>query len=97
MPVRMRSSLFDLFLINLFRLEDGSPQTLRNLWLGLDLDPLFSDNKRMEIVRVRGPSHFGISIFRERIFIANESSSSELPSRAFCSSVVSPLTLSSRV
>src|SRR5437773_1692528 len=59
LPVRMRRPWFDLLrLINILRLEDGSPQTFRNLRLGLDLNPVLSNDERMEEVRVSSSSHF---------------------------------------
>src|SRR5437773_6709537 len=55
----MRRPWFDLLrLINILRLEDGSPQTFRNLRLGLDLNPVLSNDERMEEVRVSSSSHF---------------------------------------
>src|SRR2546428_4577996 len=59
MPVRMRRSRFAVFrLINVFRLEDGSPQTFSNLRLGLYFYPVLSNDKRVEEVRVSSASHF---------------------------------------
>src|SRR2546422_11449232 len=57
-PVRMRRPWFDfLRLINILRLEDGSPQTFRNLRLGLDLNPVLSNDEGMEEVGVSSSSH----------------------------------------
>src|SRR2546427_1591304 len=58
-PVRIRRPWFDLLrLINILRLEDGSPQTFRNLRLGLDFNPVLSNDKWMEEVGVSCSSHF---------------------------------------
>src|SRR5579864_3939834 len=58
MPVRIRSCLLALFrLINLFRLEYGSPQTLRNFGLRLHFDPLLSNGEWVKVMGVRRSSH----------------------------------------
>src|SRR5438132_592250 len=50
---------FDLLrLINILRLEDGSPQTFRNLGFGLDFDPILPNNEGVEEVGVSCSSHF---------------------------------------
>src|SRR2546428_13881731 len=60
MPTRIRRTLsFGLALINLFRLEACAPQTLGDLGLRFDLDPVFVDDEGMLILRVRGTAHFG--------------------------------------
>src|SRR3989441_4180895 len=58
MPVRILRAPDLGRLINVLRLEDGSPQTFRNLRLGLDFDPVLSNDERMEEVRVSSSSHF---------------------------------------
>src|SRR5690242_2888851 len=58
MPVRILSWLDLGRLINVFRLEDSSPQTFRNLGLGLDFDTVFPDDEGVKEVGVRSSSHF---------------------------------------
>src|SRR5207253_6943835 len=77
-PVRIRRPWFDLLrLINILRLEDGSPQTFRNLRLGLNFDPVLSNDEGMKEVRVSSSSHFRNLDFSRR----SEEHTSELQSR----------------